>query len=170
MPRFVPYALALSCATATPLLGQGFFVAAGPTLPQGDYGSYAQTGWMAMAGLNLGLGLPVKIRVEGLYGSNNHDGTASEKTNVYGGMASAVLSLGAGPLAPYLVGGVGYLDHHYDPGSSGNTGGDDWKVAFGGGAGLNFSLGPLKAFAEGRYLTRDGTNFVPLMVGVRLGG
>ena len=169
MKRFVPCAVILALAGAAPLQAQ-FFVGAGPTIPTSDFGNYAKTGWMAIGGMQFSLtGMPIKIRVEGMYGSNTHDGTASEKTNLYGGMANAVFGLGGGPVGFYLVGGVGYLDHHYDPGSSGNPSADEWKAVFGGGAGLNFGLGPLHAFAEARYLNRDNTAFFPVTVGLRFG-
>lgn len=174
MKRVFPVVLMLGLvATAAASAQAKFFVGGGVTMPMGDYGDFAATGWMAMGGVQLSFpALPIQIRVEGLYGSNAHDGPQTDKTNLYGGMANVVYTIGAGPspIKPYLVGGVGYLDHHFDAGNTGFSNADEWKAVFGGGAGIGFGLGPLQAFAEARYLTRDKTNFVPIMVGLKFGG
>lgn len=174
MKRVLPVVCALSLMIPAALSAQAkFFLGGGPTMPTGDYGSFAATGWMAMGGVQLSFpALPMQVRVEGLYGSNAHDGATTDKTNLYGGMANVVYSFGVGPspIKPYLVGGLGYLDHHFDAGNTGLSNDDEWKLVFGGGLGLGFGLGPLQAFAEARYLTRDQTNFIPVMVGLKFGG
>lgn len=159
MRRILPYALALTCVTATPLVAQ-IQIGAGPTFPSGDFGKAASTGWMGMAAISpLGLG-PIKIRIEGDYGENNIDAAAGGgKAKLYGGMASGTFPLGLF----YVIGSVGYLNADV-------AGTNEWKTVFGGGAGVGFGLGPLHVFGEARYLTRDNLDFIPVMVGVKLGG
>jgi hypothetical protein len=152
----MPYVLALTCATATPLTAQ-LMVGAGPTFPAGDFSSAAQTGWMAMAGITpFALG-PIKIRIEGDYGENKSDVSGAPSAKLYGGMASGVFGLGLF----YLMGSAGYLNFHVVD--------DDWQAVWGGGAGVSIGLGSLHVFGEARYLSRDNVNFVPIMVGVKLG-
>lgn len=151
----------------------GFFVAGGPSIPLGDYGDFAQTGWMAFGGVHLGLPLvPVKFRAEGMYGQNAHEGPSTEKTALYGGMANVIFQVGPPlvPVKPYIIGGAGYLNHHYSPGDAGGASTDEWKVVWGGGVGVSVSLLVVGAFVEARYLKRNDTSFLPITVGLRFGG
>ena len=164
-------ALLLAVGTAPAAAQLGFFVGGGPTFPTGDYNAYAKTGWMGMGGVAFSLpALPVQIRGEGLYGRNSHDDTTGDRTDLYGGMANVTLSLPFGPLKPYVVGGLGMLNHHYAPGSTGVDSENQWKAVYGGGVGINLSLAMLSVFVEGRYLKRSDTAFLPLMVGIKFGG
>lgn len=177
MKRSIPagtLTLFLLAGAATPSAGQvGFTLGGGPSVPVGDFGNLAATGWMAMAGVRLGLPLlPVGFRAEGLYGQNPHDGAATDKTVLYGGMANVILQIGPPlvPVKPYLIGGVGYLNQKFSPGNSGLPEADAWEAAFGAGGGVNVSLVMVGIFAEARYLRRDDTGFFLIMAGVRLGG
>src|SRR5262245_49707928 len=157
---------------AAPLSGQKFHVGGGVTMPSGDYGNFAKTGYLAIAGLTFDIpAAPIAVRVDGMYGANTHDGGLDEKTSIYGGMANAVWGfLPGSPLQPYAIGGLGYLSHDYDPGSSGSSADVEWAMVWGVGGGVNFALGGLGLFAEGRYLDRDGTAFLALLAGLRFGG
>jgi hypothetical protein len=177
MKRFVPgltLALLLAGGTATPATGQiGFVLGGGATIPMGDFGDFAATGWMALAGAKLGLPLlPIQFRVEGLYGQNAHDGPTTDKTNLYGGMANVIFQIGPPlvPVKPYVIAGGGYLNHKFSPGNSGLPAADEWKPVFGGGVGVSVSLMVIGVFVEARYLRRDDTGFIPVMAGIRLGG
>jgi hypothetical protein len=165
--------LALLMAVGTaPLAAQvGFFVGGGPTFPTSDYDDYAKTGWMGMAGVGFSLpALPIQIRGEGLYGRNSHDDTSGDRTDLYGGMANVTFSFPLGPVKPYLVGGLGMLNHHYAPGTDGVESENEWKAVYGGGVGINLSLAVVGLFIEGRYLKRSDTSIIPVMVGIRFGG
>ena len=138
----------------------------------GDFADYAKTGWHAMGGIELApSAAPVSFRADGFYGRSSHEGDLGEATNLYGGMASVLYRLGAGPARPYIIGGIGYAVHDYDPGTSGFEGVSEGKFTWGGGLGLNFALGPLNLFAEGRYLARGSeTQFIPVVAGLTFGG
>ena len=158
---------------AAPLAAQlGFHIGAGVTMPSSDYGNYAKTGWMGIGGVTFSLGpAPIKIQVDALYGINDHEedpNAPGAKTAVYGGMGNAVYNIGAGPIKPYVLGGVGYLSHAYSD-DSGDFNDTKWKFAWNIGGGVNFGLGGLTVFAEARYLDRDRTAFIPIFAGLRFG-
>jgi hypothetical protein len=168
-------AVAALLAGSVPGAAQGiaFVAGGGLTFPTGNLAAYAQTGWMAMGAVVFAVPvLPLQIRLEGLYGQNAHDGPASDKTVLYGSVASAIVRLGIprSPLEPYVMATVGAMDHHYAPGDSGNPSSDEWKGVVGGGAGLGFHLLAVTLFAEGRYLLRSDTRLVALLAGLRIAG
>jgi hypothetical protein len=165
-------AMTLAAGSAAPAAGQiGFVLGGGATIPMGDFGDVAKTGWMGLAGVRLGLPLlPVSFRAEGLFGQNGHDiGATDDKTTLYGGMANVMVSIGPPlvPVKPYIIAGAGALNHKVE---LGGVSGNEWKPVFGGGVGVNVSLMVVGLFVEARYLRRDDTGFVPIMAGVRLGG
>jgi hypothetical protein len=97
-----------------------------------------------------------------------------------GGLGTVVLHIGAGALRPYLLGGAGYYNRSGSQKATDAAGefdelslkGSDVGYHFG--AGLKLVLGGLSVFGEARYHRVDTddaeTNFVPIVVGVRLGG
>jgi len=155
----------------TPLAAQvGVFLGGGATVPSSDFGDYAKTGWMATGGVALSFpNLPVQVRGDLLYGRNTHDDTSGDRTDLIGGIANVTYAFPAGNLQPYVVAGVGVLNHHYAPGGGGASE-SEWKPVFGGGAGINVALQTVKLFIEGRYLKRSDTAFIPILVGIRFGG
>lgn len=129
------------------------------TFPLGDgvddYGSYAKTGWMAAAGVNVPIGeAGLGVGAAGFFGSNNHE-TDGEKTNLYGilGTVGYTISTGA-PIMPYVYGGLGFMTHAFKS----DTLGDDSAsaLAWGGGAGIGFPLGGIGGSIEGFYLAGTG--------------
>jgi hypothetical protein len=176
MKRFASgFALALVLAgiAPTPAAGQiGFVLGGGATIPMGDFGDVAKTGWMGLAGVRLALPLmPIQFRAEGLYGRNTHEIelAADDKTTLYGGMANVIFQIGPPlvPVKPYIIAGGGMMNAKV---SIGGVTGDEWKPVFGGGLGVNVSLMVVGVFVEARYLRRDDVGFVPIMAGVRIGG
>jgi outer membrane protein with beta-barrel domain len=164
--RWLAFACLIVGAPAALPAQAGFFVGGGVVFPSGDYGDLAKTGYGGMAGVRLSFpALPINGRVEGLYLYNQHDEAIDAgSTSLYGGMASATYGIG-GPTGLYLIGSVGYMDHHYNA-PSGGTSSSEWDFTWGLGGGINFS----KLFAEVRYMQRGDTKFIPLMVGIRFGG
>jgi opacity protein-like surface antigen len=107
-------------------------------------------------------------------------GTYSEgEQRILTGLAQAQLSLiKAGPIQPYLVVGVGFANLNTklegDP-ANGNISDNTTKLAINGGAGVNFKLGPIAGFVEGRLdnIVNDGelvdfesVKVVPVSVGL----
>jgi len=146
------------------------YVAGGPTFPTGEYGTYAKTGWLAAAGVGVSVASVKGLSFGGefVYGSNKHDGAEGDKTNLPGVFGYAEYRVGdeAKP-GVYFFGQAGMLNHQYKPGASAGYSGDsEWKFAVGGGAGVDIPAGGVSIFVEARYLTRSGTNLVPVLVGV----
>jgi hypothetical protein len=167
--------LAALLVSAGPVSAQGikFMLGGGLTVPVSDYKNVvgAQNGWMGMLGAAVSFPvIPIGVRIEGLFGQNQHTGTTTDKTLLYGGAASVLFKFGIpGPLSPYIIGSAGYLDHHYSPGDTGDPSEDQWKPVFGGGAGFSLSLAVIGVFVEGRYLSRSDTRFITAMGGLQIG-
>jgi hypothetical protein len=162
---------ALLLGTAAPGAAQAFgFIGAGATFPTGDYGEYADTGWLA----SLGVGLPVGpagfvVGIEGFYGQNNHSDFEGDKTNPYGADLFGLYRLGAaGRVAPYVLGAVGILVHKY--GSDTYEEDSSSEFLFSAGAGVDIPLnGPLSLYGEGRYFSAGDTGFFGILAGLTFG-
>ena len=129
------------------------YIAGGASFPTGDFGDYANTGWMAAGGAIFGLGdSGFGVGGEVFYGQNNHKDEVSlfenTKTTPYGIMAIADYTFGSGGgLRPYLFGGLGLMVHKF----SGDGFDSESESGFGYqfGAGLSFPIG---LFVEGRFM------------------
>ena len=67
---------------------------------------------------------------------------------------------------PYVVGGVGMLSHKYKPATGESV--SESELMFHGGGGLYFPRGSWGFYVEARYVSRDDTQFVPIMAGVQI--
>lgn len=171
MRRCLPVATALFAAlalSAAPAQAQ-FFAAAGLTVPSGDFGDYAKTGWLANAGARAWQSADERLAfwVEGFYGSSKHEDVDGDKTNIYGGLGTVTYNLTTGASAtPYLTGSVGYLWHQYKSDDFPEFEDSEGGVAFGGGAGVGFD----KFYVEARYLTasinEETTAFIAIVAGI----
>jgi hypothetical protein len=146
------------------------FIGGGPTFPNGDYGEYAKTGWLATVGIGFDLGTKgLWLAPEFLYGSNSHSDIDGDKTNLYGGDAVLGYTFRRDKsVRPYIFGLGGYLVHQYSPADG--EGDSEGAFAYGFGGGLAFKLGGISLWSEARYMSRDGTNFVPILFGLQFGG
>jgi hypothetical protein len=154
-----------------------FHVAGGITLPMGDFGDAAKTGWQAMGGVTFGLGgLPFALRIDGIFGQNSFDVSGVDaKAQHIGAMAGGQFNIGgdAASVKPYILGQVGMVnskcsgdDCFSDEGST------DFAIA--GGGGINFGLGSMSAFVEGLFTSvmsdPSSANFIAARLGLRFGG
>lgn len=129
------------------------YLGAGGSFPTGDFGEYANTGWMGAGGALFAIGdSGFGVGGEVFYGQNNHKDEQSffenEKTAVYGLMAIADYVFGTeGKIRPYVFGGAGVLVHRFsaDGVDSESESGFGYQV----GAGLGFPVG---LFVEGRFM------------------
>lgn len=145
-------------------------IAAGASLPTGNFSNGAQ------AGYNVGLGLeiqpplaPVGFRVEGAWNAFNGK-SGAPNSRILSGTANLVYSLLGTPLGgPYLIGGAGMYNLHTDafgafPSASTN------KAGFNVGGGFRFGLSGFSAFAEARYhyvsTSGGSTGYIPITFGV----
>ena len=167
--------LVLAVAVAAPAAAQNrpfYFLGAGLTMPTGEYGDYAKSGWMLDGGVGLPMGTDGKMWVGGdvMYGSNKHEGSAGDKTNLYGASGNVGYQFVPNALSPYVYGTAGLLVHSYSPGDSGFDSESDTSFAWGGGAGVAAPVGGASIWAEARYVSRGDTKFIPILVGVTIGG
>jgi hypothetical protein len=172
---------------------QGIGISVGTLVPQGDLADGAKTGFVGIASLEMGS--QMALRVEALWANSDLKGriiTSADGVPVpenaqisgdvkfVGGLATLVFHLGAGPLRPYLLGGAGYYNRSGSQKAVDAAGELDElslkesDLGFHAGAGIKVQLGGLAAFAEARYhrVNTDDikTNFVPVVVGLRIGG
>jgi hypothetical protein len=157
----------------TRVSAQGVFLGGGATIPTGDYGDYADVGWMAEAGISFPMNEEgVYLFGDGLYGSNSHSDHEGDKTNLLGILGGVELDLSEeGSAGVFLFAEAGILRHTYKSDEFPDEEGTDTGFAFGAGAGYGFPLGEtLNGWVLGRYLQGqfDGGNtaFVGLMAGV----
>lgn len=173
----VPTVLALVAAVAvsSPAGAQYVFFGAGPTIPSGEYGDFAKTGYM------ISLGFGTDIGTKGLFleaelgrGTNSHENTgqANEKTNVYSAFGALGWSFGAAEkkVRPYLLAGAGVVAHQFRTDAEPAVGeGTESKFGATGAGGLSIRLTEKANFwLEGRYIGSKGTNHIAGLIGITL--
>jgi hypothetical protein len=159
--------LALPAATAA----QSIYAGVGASIPVGDFGDYADTGWLAVAGFLVPIGDgPIQVGAEGFYGQNNHSDVEGDKTNPYGVMGTLMFDAGAdGSIGPYFFGGAGLLVHKF--GTDAPEGGDsESQFGYQAGAGLDIPFGEsVGGWVEARYMGSKDTNLVGFLAGLSVG-
>ena len=151
-------------------------IAAGATVPTGDFADAYGTGFNVMGTLGFQpAALPVGVRFDVMYHSLPGEDLGGvielEDLNIIAGSANAILTVSnAGGVRPYLIGGIGMY--------RADGGGDETSTDFGinGGAGLEFGLAGFSTFLEARYhrvfIDDEGTdvgnlNLIPIVFGLR---
>jgi hypothetical protein len=169
--------IALTVTLPPQASAQGVFLGAGLTLPTGDYGEYADAGWIFEGGVSFPI---VQNRVflfaDGLFGSNSHGDVEGDKTNLLGGLGGVELSFADEDGRGFFVfGELGFLRHDYKSDEYPQFEGADTGLAFGAGGGYGIPLGGrLMGWVLGRYLQAqfdedDGnTSFLGVMAGVSI--
>ena len=157
-----------------------FGIAAGATLPMGDFGDEANTGFHGMITLGAMPALvPFGVRIDGMYNSLGGDDFSDSGIN-FTGVSAEILGLTANGVfsmpgmmvtSPYLIGGIGY----YGSKAKSDQGDSERTSAFGLniGLGAKFNLSGFGTFVEARYhhvmqSDEDGGSyqFVPLTFGI----
>jgi hypothetical protein len=126
-------AIVLSAASAQAQVSLG--VGGGLSIPLGDFGDAAKTGWNLLA--NVGYNTPTGLGVRGdfFYGQHNFKGGIDAKWKLAGGLANVLYSFqGAGAVTPYVIGTVGVMNLKADGG--GGASASESKLTFGGGGGI----------------------------------
>lgn len=151
-------------------------IAAGATVPTGDFADAYGTGFNIMGTLGFQpAAMPVGVRFDLMYHSLPGEDLGGvvelEDLNIIAGSANAILTVSnSGGVRPYLIGGIGMY--------RADGGGDETSTDFGinGGAGLEFGLAGFSTFLEARYhsvfIDDEGTdvgnlNLIPIVFGLR---
>ena len=175
-------AVFLATAGAAPAVAQGakFSVGGGLTLPLGDFGDVAGTGFHGLAAVGFQpANLPVGFQIDGMYqrfGFEDAPDDFDANFQIIQGTANVVytfVTAEESTFHPYLIGGVGL----YNAKATGDDVPDsESETDFGinAGAGFDFQAGSVGLFVEGRFHNvfsdPDNTNFIPITVGIRFGG
>lgn len=175
-------AVLIATVGAAPAVAQGakFSLGGGLTLPLGDFGDGASTGWHGLGAVSYTpANLPLGFQVDGMFqrfGFEDAPDDFDGNLQIIQGTANAVYYFQVSEetkVRPYLIGGIGL----YNSKATGDDVPDsESQTDFGinGGAGFDFMAGAVGIFVEGRFHNvfsdPDNTNFIPVTVGVRFGG
>lgn len=167
-------ALALSTASAQAQVSVG--VGGGVTIPLGDFGDVAKTGWHGLAVVGYDMPSGLGVRGDFYYGQNKLDITGADaKAKLAGGFGNILYHFKSAGVTPYVLGSIGFMNVKAEGSNGGVTAStSSTKIGFGGGAGLQFKAGTdSHIFVEGRYITINteggNTNFIPITVGISFG-
>ena len=178
-------AVLMATVGAAPAVAQGakFSVGGGLTLPLGDFGDIASTGFHGLAGVGFQpANLPVGFQVDGMYqrfGVEDAPDGFDGNTQVIQGTANVVYTFTTAEEStfhPYLIGGVGLYNFKPTGDDLQAIVGDESETDFGinAGAGFDFQAGNVALFLEGRFhnvfTEGESSNFIPISLGVRFGG
>ena len=151
-------------------------IAAGATVPTGDFSDAYGTGFNIMGTLGFQpAAMPVGVRFDLMYHSLPGEDVGGlvefDDLNIIAGAANAVLTVSnTGGVRPYLIGGVGLYR------ADGGEGEATTDFGINGGAGLEFGLAGFSTFLEARYhsvfIDDEGTdvgnlNLIPIVFGLR---
>lgn len=160
-------------STPLPAHGQWIFAGVGPTIPVGDFGDYANTGFVVNAGLGYDVTPTVSFGTEGFYGYNAHEDSGSgydDSTTLYGGLFFVQYTpVTASRLSPHLRGGLGLLVHEYSSDTFPDV--SDNGMAWFLGGGVNYGMGTSWGLrGEGQFtsasIAGSATSFFSLLGGV----
>lgn len=164
-------ALALSLAALPAARAQSmtsFGIAAGASIPTGDYGNQTQTGYHGMVTLDVHPPLaPAGLRIDGMFNELDYKSSVSSgKSRIWTANANLVINP-SGFVGPYLIGGMGIYHQTYPATLLGGSQSSD-HAGLNGGIGFRFGLTGLYAFAEARYhkVLGQPTSFVPVSFGL----
>ena len=158
-----------------------FGLGGGVTLPLGDFGDAAKTGFHGTGLVEFQpASLPVGIRLDGTYhrigfSDLQEDFAGEGNFQMITGTLNGVYTFQTSPdskFHPYIIAGAGV----YNFKANFEDFDDDSETKFGinGGAGFNMGMGSASIFVEGRFhnvfTEGSSTNFVPITLGVRFGG
>jgi hypothetical protein len=177
IPGLMAAALLFGAVAASPAAAQARgYIGFGPgvSLPMGDFGDAAKTGWLGQVfGGITGPNGVIGGRIDGMYVRHSLE-VPDASTALIGANADLVVSPGSAgaKIRPYVLGGVGFFNAKTEVGSVEGEG--QTNVAFNLGGGLTFKAGGMAVFVEARYINvstdPSSSSFIPIVLGLRFGG
>jgi len=154
-----------SASAQVPMTSIG--IAAGGTIPSGDFKDATNTGYHALLTLHVHPPVsPVGLRIDGMFNDLEMKGIDG-KAKVWAGTVNAVVSTSG--LGPYFIGGFGYY-HTTFPNTVLSFGDRaENKFGFNGGVGVRLPLTGFSAFAEARYHYVTDSNAKVRMIPITFG-
>lgn len=141
----------------------------GVTLPLRDYHTTDNAGWHLLGKVDINVPeSPIDVRVDAMYSQTSQKSPSTGNTKLAGGTADLVwhIPTAAPGVKPFVVAGAGV--YNYNPG-----GGSTTKFTWAAGLGAAIGVGPIRGFAEARYVSihLPGTalRFVPVTAGLSFG-
>ena len=160
-------AVAPTAVRAQSSSGPNFNIAAGVSLPTGNFSNRNDAGYNIIVGIGaMERGSPLGFRAEGIYNEFNQKLT-SDKSRAGGVTANLIYDLVAPNSAQnntlYLTGGIGYYStrDRFESESQSNVG---WNL----GGGFKFPLSGFSAYLEARYhaVSNTSVKFIPMSFGL----
>lgn len=171
---------------ASTLQAQGveFSLGGGATVPLSTYGDFAKTGYHGLVGISFApSSFPLGIQFDGMYDRLKLEAPSDRTSQIIQGTANLIYKFKTSEeskFRPYLIGGVGIYNFKVVSGTdvagpgAGNIGNTNTDFGLNGGAGFDFKAGSVGLFLEGRFhdVFNSGANtkFIPITLGIRLGG
>lgn len=166
--------VALSLVAAPTAHAQvGFGVSAGLSMPTGDLGDIAKSGYSVNGLLGVTMPMsPLGFRAEVGYNSwDGKDAFDGSTVSSLSGTGNVVLQVPGMIVAkPYLIGGLGVHRVKFDASDAADDSDNETKLGWNVGGGLNFGLGTLSTMIEARYVTvnteGNAIHYVPVTFGI----
>lgn len=146
-------------------------VGGGVSLPTGDFGNVATTGWHALAGIGVSSLMQAwGVRLDASYNQFGTDIGGNENPSVTSGTLNFTyrLPMTNSPLSPYIITGAGA----YRFGCSGSGCGSSTRFGWNAGLGTKFTGLHLRGFLEARFHAANTggvqMRYVPVTLGLML--
>ena len=160
-----------AAAAQSPIKPFSFGVTGGASMPTGDFGDAASTGYNVGALLEVKpAAMPLSFRFEGGYQSFGFQDGVDGNMNILSGVANAAYRLPVGAMIrPYVIAGAGMYSMKAE--SNGLSTDRENKLGVNGGLGLELPLTGISTFVEARYhnvfTEGSSTTLFPVTVGLR---
>lgn len=171
----IVFLLAASASAVGAQSPNSIIIGGGRSLPAGVLNSYADNGWNITAGVEHRFGgHPTSLRLDLSYSADADTSGVGfhEMTRLITGMVNVVYHLPGAHPRIYLLLGAGVMQRRFTSADPFDTGIKDSFGAFQIGEGVDFRVGRLALFLEGRYVSAVGPEalkYFPVILGVRIG-
>jgi hypothetical protein len=156
-------ALAIAAPAEAQMRTVTFGVAGGPSLSMDDHFG---TGWHVQGSFALApMALPFGVRADLFYQTLPDVDHADEKETTLAGIVNGVFALPGVAIRPYVSAGVGAYNTRFA-----DDAGESTNVGVNGGLGVQFGLGGMNAFLEGKFhnvfTSGEAARFIPISIGI----